>query len=165
MKKLGCAKCGKVVKSLPKAQKGKINKDPFAPQVISITKGGKEKIVESRPKNDRGDNYENYRAGNKDKWGRSTKSKWYGFNPETKKFEYQKKGGSTTRLETMIPSGVTGPNMSPRVMKKGGTPKAKFGSSVPVQRSPAPGRVRSASGVGTVPVGKRKKTGGVTKRK
>jgi len=50
------------------------------------------------------------------------------------------------------------------MLKKGGEAKAKFGSSVPVQRSPKPGRVRSASGVGTVPVGKRK-MGGVTKKK
>ena len=41
--------------------------------------------------------------------------------------------------------------------------KAKFGASVPVQHSPAPGRVRSASGVGTVPVGKRK-MGGLVKK-
>jgi predicted secreted protein len=38
--------------------------------------------------------------------------------------------------------------------------KAKFGASVKVQHSPAPGRVRSSSGTGTVPVGMRKKTGG-----
>ena len=43
--------------------------------------------------------------------------------------------------------------------KKGGVAKAKFGASVPVQHSPTPGRVRSASGVGTVPVGKRKMGG------
>lgn len=36
----------------------------------------------------------------------------------------RKKTGGSTRLETMIPSGVTGPNMSPRVMKKGGTKKS-----------------------------------------
>jgi hypothetical protein len=36
----------------------------------------------------------------------------------------RKKAGGSTRLETMIPSGVTGPNMSPRVMKKGGTKKS-----------------------------------------
>lgn len=50
------------------------------------------------------------------------------------------------------------------MVKKGGAIKAKFGASVPVQRSPTPGRVRSASGVGTVPVGKRK-MGGTTKKK
>jgi len=38
--------------------------------------------------------------------------------------------------------------------------KAKFGASVKVQHSPDPGRVRSSSGTGTVPVGMRKKTGG-----
>jgi hypothetical protein len=49
--------------------------------------------------------------------------------------------------------------------KKKETPKAKFGSSVPVQHSPSPGRVRSSSGVGTVPVGARKKKGGAVKKK
>jgi hypothetical protein len=44
------------------------------------------------------------------------------------------------------------------------TPKAKFGASVKVQHSPAPGRVRSSSGVGTVPVGMRKKKGGAVKK-
>jgi hypothetical protein len=70
MKKLDCAKCGKVVKSLSKAQKGTA-KVP-----------------------DRGDNSENYKYGNKDKWGRPTTSKWYGFDPKTKKFTYAS-GGST----------------------------------------------------------------------
>jgi hypothetical protein len=42
--------------------------------------------------------------------------------------------------------------------------KAKFGASVKVQHSPAPGRVRSSSGTGTVPVGMRKKTGGSVKK-
>jgi hypothetical protein len=44
------------------------------------------------------------------------------------------------------------------------TPKAKFGASVKVQHSPAPGRVRSSSGTGTVPVGMRKKKGGSVKK-
>jgi hypothetical protein len=44
------------------------------------------------------------------------------------------------------------------------TPKAKFGASVNVQHSPAPGRVRSSSGTGTVPVGMRKKKGGSVKK-
>lgn len=74
MKKLGCAQCGKVVKSLSKAQKGKITNVP-----------------------DRGDNSENYKYGNKDKWGRPTTSKWYGFNPKTKKYEY-KAGGVSIQL-------------------------------------------------------------------
>lgn len=47
----------------------------------------------------------------------------------------------------------------------GAKKKAKFGASVPVQHSPAPGRVRSSSGVGTVPVGARKKMGGSIKKK
>jgi predicted secreted protein len=42
--------------------------------------------------------------------------------------------------------------------------KAKFGASVKVQHSPAPGRVRSSSGTGTVPVGMRKKKGGSVKK-
>jgi hypothetical protein len=52
--------------------------------------------------------------------------------------------------------------------KSGGAvkPKAKFGASVPVQRSPKPGRVRASSGVGTVSIGTRKKKGGpVVKKK
>jgi hypothetical protein len=44
------------------------------------------------------------------------------------------------------------------------TPKAKFGASVSVQHSPAPGRVRSSSGTGTVSVGMRKKKGGSVKK-
>jgi hypothetical protein len=60
-----------------------------------------------------------------------------------------------------------------RTLKKGGAvkkyakgviPKAKFGASVSVQHSPAPGRVRSSSGTGTVPVGMRKKKGGAVKK-
>jgi hypothetical protein len=47
---------------------------------------------------------------------------------------------------------------------KGVIPKAKFGASVSVQHSPAPGRVRSSSGTGTVPVGMRKKKGGAVKK-
>ena len=47
---------------------------------------------------------------------------------------------------------------------KGIIPKAKFGASVKVQHSPAPGRVRSSSGTGTVPVGMRKKKGGTVKK-
>jgi hypothetical protein len=50
-----------------------------------------------------------------------------------------------------------------KMAKGGSVAKAKFGASVPVQHSPAPGRVRSASGVGTVSIGKRK-MGGVTKK-
>ena len=48
--------------------------------------------------------------------------------------------------------------------KKKETTKAKFGASVKVQHSPTPGRVRSSSGVGTVPVGMRKKKGGAVKK-
>jgi hypothetical protein len=42
--------------------------------------------------------------------------------------------------------------------------KAKFGASVKVQHSPDPGRVRSSSGTGTVPVGMRKKKSGSVKK-
>ena len=47
----------------------------------------------------------------------------------------------------------------------GALKKAKFGASVPVQHSPAPGRVRSSSGVGTVAVGARKQMGGSMRKK
>jgi hypothetical protein len=68
---------------------------------------------------DRGDNSENYTYGNKDKWGRPVTSKWYGFNPKTKKYEYKKLGGSTSKVEK--------PNMSTKTMKNGGpfSPEAR----------------------------------------
>jgi len=40
------------------------------------------------------------------------------------KMKLKMKAGGSTRLENKIPSGVTGPNMSPRVMKKGGSAKS-----------------------------------------
>jgi hypothetical protein len=98
MKKLGCAQCGKVVKSLSKAQKGKTTNVP-----------------------DRGDNSENYKYGNKDKWGRPTTSKWYGFNPKTKKYEF-KAGGSTSGKT--IPLYENNPRTTQgRILKKGGATK------------------------------------------
>jgi hypothetical protein len=68
---------------------------------------------------DRGDNSENYRYGNKDKWGRPVTSKWYGFNPKTKKYEYKKLGGSTSKVGKSI--------MSTKTMKDGGpfSPEAR----------------------------------------
>ena len=102
MKKLGCAQCGKMVK----AQKGtavktkKKSRDPFAPQTVSVTKNGKVIYQEKPLKGDKGDSGSKYRY---------------------------KSGGSTVPLETRIPSGVTGPNMSPRVMRDGGpfSPEAR----------------------------------------
>lgn len=99
----------------------------------------------------------------------------YGNNPRTYSGAMLKKGGAAkakyskggfpdltgdgkvTKADVLKGRGV--------IKKKGGVAKAKFGSSVPVQHSPAPGRVRSSSGVGTVPVGKRKKMGGATRRR
>jgi len=74
----------------------------------------------------------------------------------SKSFPDLNKDGEITQADILKGRGV--------IKKKGGMTKAKFGSSVPVQHSPKPGRVRAASGVGTVPVGKRK-MGGATKKK
>jgi hypothetical protein len=77
-----------------------------------------------------------------------------------------KKGGSTSFGMLSVKAGVDKnpkPTAADRIV--GAKKKAKFGASVPVQHSPSPGRVRSSSGVGTVPVGARKKMGGSTKRK
>lgn len=77
-----------------------------------------------------------------------------------------KKGGSTSFGMLSVKAGVDKnpkPTAADRIV--GAKKKAKFGASVKVQHSPAPGRVRSSSGVGTVPVGARKKMGGSTKRK
>jgi hypothetical protein len=98
--------------------------------------------------------------------------------------------GGTPRIYGIPQTGMTGPNKNSttETMQSGGFKekraekkitkqikksvktsgdiiKAKFGASVPVQHSPKPGRVRSASGVGTVPVGTRKKRGGAVKKK
>jgi hypothetical protein len=85
----------------------------------------------------------------------------YDNNPRTQG-RILKKGGSSKSFPDLTGDGKV---TKADILKGRGVPKAKFGVSVPVQRSPAPGRVRSASGVGTVPVGKRKKLGGVSKRK
>lgn len=77
-----------------------------------------------------------------------------------------KKGGATSFGMLSVKAGID-KNPKPTAADRiaGAKKKAKFGASVPVQHSPAPGRVRSSSGVGTVPVGARKKMGGSTKRK
>ena len=75
------------------------------------------------------------------------------------------KGGSTFGMLS-VKAGVDKnpkPTAADRIV--GAKKKAKFGASVPVQHSPAPGRVRSSSGVGTVPVGARKKMGGTIRKK
>ena len=105
MKKLGCAQCGKMVKAQKgTAVKSKKTKDPFAPQTVSITKNGKVIYQEKPPKGDKGDNSDKYKYP----------------------LKKQQKGGSP-RLETKIPTGVTGPNMTPRVMQKCGffSPEAR----------------------------------------
>lgn len=83
----------------------------------------------------------------------------------TKKME---KGGAT-EIVGMPKYGNNPRTQTGAMLEKGGSVKkslvkAKFGAAVKVQHSPAPGRVRSASGIGTVPVGKRK-MGGVAKKK
>jgi hypothetical protein len=94
-----------------------------------------------------------------------------GYNART---DTMKKGGATKFGMLSVKAGVDNnpkPTAADRIvgakkkMQKGGSTKAKFGSSVPVQHSPAPGRVRSSSGMGTVPVGARKQKGGSIKRK
>ncbi len=75
------------------------------------------------------------------------------------------KGGSSFGMLS-VKAGVDKnpkPTAADRIV--GAKKKAKFGASVPVQHSPAAGRVRSASGIGTVPVGARKKMGGSVKKK
>jgi hypothetical protein len=94
-----------------------------------------------------------------------------GYNART---DTMKKGGATKFGMLSVKAGVDNnpkPTAADRIvgakkkMQKGGSTKAKFGASVPVQHSPAPGRVRSSSGMGTVPVGTRKQKGGSIKRK
>lgn len=83
-----------------------------------------------------------------------------------KKVKKMAKGGATSFGMLSVKAGVDNnpkPTAADRIA--GAKKKAKFGASVPVQHSPAPGRVRSASGVGTVPVGARKKMGGSIKKK
>ena len=76
------------------------------------------------------------------------------------------KGGSTGFGMLSVKAGVdNNPRVTAADRIAGAKKKAKFGASVPVQHSPAPGRVRSSSGVGTVPVGTRKKMGGSIKKK
>ena len=78
--------------------------------------------------------------------------------------KYQKGGSSFGMLS--VKAGVDKnpkPTAADRIV--GAKKKAKFGASVSVQHSPAPGRVRSSSGVGTVAVGARKKMGGSIKKK
>ena len=71
-----------------------------------------------------------------------------------------KKGGSAKNFAALAPP-YDKATFADKIA--GATKKAKFGSSVPVQHSPAPGRVRSSSGTGTVPVGMRMKEGGEAK--
>jgi hypothetical protein len=90
-----------------------------------------------------------------------------------KKSSIMKTGGTVKKMQMGGPMGIVGmPKYSNdprtdagRTLKKGGSvTKAKFGAYVKVQHSPAPGRVRSSSGTGTVPVGMRKKKGGSVKK-
>jgi hypothetical protein len=83
-----------------------------------------------------------------------------------KKVKKMAKGGATSFGMLSVKAGVDKnpkPTAADRIV--GAKKKAKFGASVPVQHSPAPGRVRSSSGVGTVPVGARKKMGGTIRKK
>lgn len=82
-----------------------------------------------------------------------------GYNART---DTMKKGGSTKKFAALAPP-YDKATYADKIV--GAKKKAKFGASVPVQHSPAPGRVRSSSGMGTVPVGTRKQKGGSIKRK
>ena len=75
------------------------------------------------------------------------------------------KGGSTFGMLSVKAGVDNNPKPTAADRIAGAKKKAKFGASVPVQHSPAPGRVRSSSGVGTVPVGARKKMGGSIRKK
>ena len=140
MKKLGCAKCGG---SMKKMQKGGSMKTTVAtpntpPQMYGIPQTGTT----------------NYSAPTMKKGGM------------VKKVKKMAKGGATSFGMLSVKAGVDKnpkPTAADRIV--GAKKKAKFGASVPVQHSPAPGRVRSSSGVGTVPVGTRKKMGGSIKKK
>jgi hypothetical protein len=114
------------------------------------------------------------------KGGAMDKPQIYGI-PQTGTTNYSaptmKKGGMVKKVKKMAKGGSAfgmlsvkaGVDKNPKPTAAdriaGAKMKAKFGSSVPVQHSPAPGRVRSSSGVGTVPVGTRKKLGGSTRKK
>jgi hypothetical protein len=140
MKKLGCAKCGG---SMKKMQKGGSMKTTVAtpntpPQMYGIPQTGTT----------------NYSAPTMKKGGM------------VKKVKKMAKGGATSFGMLSVKAGVDKnpkPTAADRIV--GAKKKAKFGASVPVQHSPAPGRVRSSSGVGTVPVGARKKMGGTIRKK
>lgn len=81
------------------------------------------------------------------------------------KMKKMQKGGSMMGIVGMPKYSNDPRTDAGRTLKKGGAiTKAKFGASVNVQHSPAPGRVRSSSGTGTVPVGMRKKKGGSVKK-
>ena len=144
MKKVMCAKCGGSMKkyakggSTMKTTVGSKNAKPF-------TAG----IPNSGPT---GPNYQ----------GVDTMKK----GGTVKKVKKMAKGGATSFGMLSVKAGVDNnpkPTAADRIA--GAKKKAKFGSSVPVQHSPAPGRVRSSSGVGTVPVGARKKMGRSIKKK
>ena len=91
----------------------------------------------------------------------------YSNDPRTDAGRTLKKGGA---VKKMAKGGFPDLSKDGKITKKdilmgkGVIPKAKFGASVSVQHSPAPGRVRSSSGTGTVPVGMRKKKGGTVKK-
>lgn len=169
MKKMGCAQCGGAMK-MKKMQTGgsstpvqfdmtnrelrkfrketkKSSKEAAKGAMKKMQKGGSAEIV-GMPQY--GNNPRTY-SGAMLKSGGSIKKMAKGGFPDLNK------DGKITKADILKGRGV--------IKKKGGVAKAKFGSSVPVQHSPAPGRVRSASGVGTVPVGTRKKMGGSAKRK
>jgi hypothetical protein len=141
MKKVACAKCGGAMKKMAKG--GSMKTTVGSKSAKSFIAG----IPNSGPTGP------NYQGVDTMKKGGSIKKK-------------MAKGGSTSFGMLSVKAGID-KNPKPTAADRiaGAKKKAKFGASVPVQHSPAPGRVRSSSGVGTVPVGARKKMGGTIRKK
>lgn len=123
MKKLGCAKCGKSMKS------GSAKKYEAGGSTKKMAAGGNAFIAGIPNAGPTGPNYQG--------------------------IDTMKKGGTKKSFPDVSGDGkVTAKDilMAKGVIKK---PKAKFGASVKVQRSPKAGKVRSASAQGYSAVGKR----------
>ena len=141
MKKVMCAKCGGTMKKMAKGgstMKTTVGKANPKGQIYGIPQTGP-----TGP---------NYQGVDTMKKGGAVKKKYA-------------KGGSSFGMLSVKAGIDNNPKPTAADRIAGAKKKAKFGSSVPVQHSPAPGRVRSSSGVGTVPVGARKKMGGSIKKK
>jgi hypothetical protein len=139
MKKVMCAKCG-----------GKVKMAKGGTMKTTVGKAAPKGQIYGIPQT--GPTGPNYQGVDTMKKGGSIKKK-------------MAKGGSTFGMLSVKAGIDKNPNPTAADRIAGAKKKAKFGASVPVQHSPAPGRVRSSSGVGTVPVGARKKMGGSIRKK